>query len=139
MIADALVSANSVYHFEEVIFNPELYLKYMHDDLLNVIRRSKKPELNEAASLLRRIDSRELYKLVGEASIHKHNRGRISAEDICAHQQCNGEGELRPEDLIVHFFKLDWGNGESYPLDKICFFDSSDSSKLCQLSKFEAH
>jgi hypothetical protein len=45
MIADALVSANSVFHFEEVIQSPELYIKYMHDDLLNVIRRSKKPEL----------------------------------------------------------------------------------------------
>jgi len=71
MIADALVSANSVYHFEEIIFSPTLYLKYMHDDLLSVIRRSKNPELKEAASLLKRIDTRELYKHVGEASIHK--------------------------------------------------------------------
>jgi lipid II:glycine glycyltransferase (peptidoglycan interpeptide bridge formation enzyme) len=71
MIADALVLANPVYHFEEVIYNPDLYLKYMHDDLLNVIRKSKKPELQQSSALLKRIDTRDLYKLVGEASIHK--------------------------------------------------------------------
>ena len=41
MIADALIKANDFYHFEEVIFSPEKYLKLMHDDLLHVIKKSK--------------------------------------------------------------------------------------------------
>ena len=52
MVAEALVQANPVFHFEEVIFNPELYMKYMRDDLLTVIANSKKPELKESATLL---------------------------------------------------------------------------------------
>ena len=85
MIADALVLANPVFKFEEVIQSPQLYLKYMNDDLLNVIRKSKRPELKEAAVLLKRIDTRDLFKMVGEASIHKENRIRVTAEEVCSH------------------------------------------------------
>ena len=138
MISDALVLANPVFHFEDVIQSPELYLKYMNDDLLNVIRKSKKPELQEAAALLKRIDTRDLFKMVGETSIHKHNRDRVTPEEICSHAGPD-EVDLKPTDLVVLHFKLDWGNGEHYPLDKINFFSSSDTTKLCTLTAFEAH
>ena len=45
MVTEALVKANPVYHFEDVIFNPEEYIRVMHDDLLHVIKKSRKPEL----------------------------------------------------------------------------------------------
>ena len=37
MISEALIAANPVYHFENIIRSPEDYLKYIHDDLLRVI------------------------------------------------------------------------------------------------------
>jgi len=129
MISDALVKANPVFNFQEVILSPEKYLKYMHDDLLNVIRKSKNPLLKESASLLKKIDTRDLFKMVGEASIHKANRSRVTARDVW--QQAPEDSDLSPDDLVVLFFKLDWGNGEEYPLDRINFFDSHDTSKLC--------
>lgn len=134
MIADALVQANQVYHFEEVIFSPEKYLRLMHDDLLNVIKKSKDPRLKESSELLKRIDTRDLFKMVGEASINKANRGRVMPAEICKFS-----ADLNPTDLVVLSFKLDWGNGEEYPLDRINFFDSRDTSTLCKLTKFEAH
>ncbi len=79
MVSEALVRANPVYHFEEVIFKPELYMKYMHDDLLAVIAKSKNPVLKDSAALLQRIHVRDLYKCVGEASIHKENRSKITS------------------------------------------------------------
>ena len=30
--------------------------------------------------------------------------------------------QLRPEDLIVHCFKIDWGSDDKYPLDNMSFF-----------------
>ena len=45
MIAEALIAANPVYHFEEVIYKPEEYIRLMQDDLLYLIKKSKKPEL----------------------------------------------------------------------------------------------
>ena len=45
MVSEALIGANSVYNFEKIIQTPTDYLKYIHDDLLRVIKKSKKPEL----------------------------------------------------------------------------------------------
>ena len=45
MIAEALIAANPVYHFDEVIYKPKEYLRLIHDDLLHLIKKSKKPEL----------------------------------------------------------------------------------------------
>ena len=127
MVTEALVKANPIYHFEDVIFNPEEYIRVMHDDLLHVIKKSRKPELQESAKLLKRIDHRDLYKCVGESIIHKDSKRLIKAEDICSCQDMNlsqsgAQGQLRPEDLIIHCFKVDWGYDEKYPLDNMHFF-----------------
>lgn len=45
MVSEALIKANPVYHFENIIQTPEDYLKYIHDDLLRIIQKSKRPEL----------------------------------------------------------------------------------------------
>ena len=45
MVAEALVKANPVYRFDEMITQPERYIRYMHDDLLQVIKKSKNSEL----------------------------------------------------------------------------------------------
>ena len=115
MVADALVAANSVFHFEDVIRSPTEYIRVMHDDLLHVIKKSKKPELQFSANLLKRIESRDIYKCVGESIIHKDSKRLIKAEDIAScqdmNQAPNGQG-LRPEDLIVNIFKVDWGSDE---------------------------
>ena len=43
MVSEALIAANPVYRFDEIIHKPEDYLKYIHDDLLRVIQKSKNP------------------------------------------------------------------------------------------------
>lgn len=66
MVSEALVKANPVYRFDEVIRKPEEYIRLMHDDLLQVIKKSKKSELQDSANLLKRIELRDLYKCAGE-------------------------------------------------------------------------
>ena len=84
MVSEALVAANPVYHFEEVIRDPEAYLRLMHDDLLRIIMKSRQPELKESAELLRRIEDRDLYKCVGESIIRQDSRKEIKTEEICS-------------------------------------------------------
>lgn len=50
----------------------------------------------------------------------------------------NGQG-LRPEDLKVHCFKVDWGNDESYPLDKMKFYglNASTQPEVCKIQRYE--
>jgi len=45
MVSEALIAENPVYHFEEVIQDPEEYIRIMHDDLLQIIKKSRQPEL----------------------------------------------------------------------------------------------
>jgi len=71
MLSEALVKANPVFHFDQVVHCPKLYLKLMDDDLLMVIRNSRKPELKESRDLLHRIEVRDIYKCAGERSISK--------------------------------------------------------------------
>ena len=53
----------------------------------------------------------------------KDNRQRIKPVDIAncqdASLSANVDAQLKPEDIIVHPFKLDWGNGNEYPLDEM--------------------
>ena len=82
-----------------------------------------------------------MYKCVGEAMVLKDNRQRIKPADIANCQDAtlsaNVDGQLKPEDVIVHPFKLDWGNGNEYPLDNMHFFEYKDTPVLCKLSRHE--
>ena len=98
----------------------------MDDDLLRVIRNSRKPELKESIDLLKRIEFRDLYKIGGEAAISKHIKKKVEnqgRQDIISFDR---SGTLKLNDLIIHCFRLDWGNGEKYPLDDIKFFNSNE-------------
>lgn len=102
----------------------------MRDDLLQVIKKSKKPELQASAAILKRIDYRDLYKLVGERIISKELKEKVCAKDICDFAD---DFRLKSSDLLVHTFRLDWGNGEHYPLDSMTFFDSEKPETPCTL------
>jgi hypothetical protein len=55
----------------------------MRDDTLQVIKKSRKPELQASAQILKRIDDRDLYKVVGDKIIPKELKDKICARDIC--------------------------------------------------------
>ena len=97
--------------------------------------------MQTSANLLKRIDTRDLYKCVGEAMVIKENRSKIKVEDIISCQDTNLANnvnlQLKSEDLIVHQFKLDWGNNSQYPLDNIHFFEYRDQPVLCKLPRHE--
>lgn len=130
MVADALIKANPYYRFDEAIFEPKRYINLVRDELLTVIKRSAKPQLQEAAEILKRIEIRDLYKLAGEAIVTKEVRSKIKATDIVSWQE---NSSLKASDLVVHCFRLDWGNGEEYPLDSMVFFESEKPDVTCKM------
>lgn len=54
----------------------------------------------------------------------------MSVEDIAS---WTADGTLRSSDLILHPFRLDWGNGEDYPLDSMLFFESERPDVACKM------
>ena len=70
-------------------FSRITHIRYMHDDLLQVIKKSKNSELQHSANLLRRIDQRDLYKCCGESIINKDSKRFIKSEDIASCQDSN--------------------------------------------------
>lgn len=82
MVAEALILANSHFRFDRIVHEPERYIRTLTDELLPIIKRSKKPELQDSAKILQKIDRREIYKVAGESLIPKELKGKIKAQDI---------------------------------------------------------
>jgi hypothetical protein len=98
----------------------------MDDDLLRVIRNSRKPELKESSDLLKRIEVRDLYKCAGESVITKRIKSTVEQKGAETIAGLDKTGTLDASDLIIHCFSLDWGNKEKYPIDDILFFNSTE-------------
>ena len=82
MVAEALILANSHFRFDKIVHEPERYIRTLTDELLPIIKRSKKPELQESAKILQKIDRQEIYKVAGESLIPKELKGKVKAQDI---------------------------------------------------------
>ena len=104
MVVDALVAVNPHFRFAENVTRPGEYMKYT-DDLVRHIEVTKRPEFKEAQEILRRVHRRDLYKCAGEIIVD-HQKMRqmleVRVEDIVSCQ--DGDGSLRPEDVILHRF-----------------------------------
>jgi len=103
-----------------------------------VIKRSKVSELQDSAKLLKRIDERDLYQVAGEALISKEQKSKLSAEDIASWDE---KGTLRASHIILHPYRIDWGNGEHYPLDTMVFYEGENPDVACKMhtNKFETN
>ena len=75
--------------------------------------------------------------MAGEALITKEQKSKLTAEDIASYS----DGKLKASDLIVNPFRIDWGNGEQYPLDTMLFFESERPEVACKMhtNKFETN
>lgn len=76
--------------------------------------------------------------MAGEALITKEQKSHLNAEDIASHDTTK---KLKATDLILKPFRIDWGNGEQYPLDTMLFFESERPDVACKMhtSKFETN
>jgi HD superfamily phosphohydrolase len=79
MIGDAFRLADPYLHISEAVEDVELYSTLLTDNLLRTIESSREPEMKLARDIVRRIRTRDLYKMVDEVL--------ISPQQIATYQQ----------------------------------------------------
>eukprot|EP00698_Gefionella_okellyi_P005718 TRINITY_DN15181_c0_g1_i1.p1 TRINITY_DN15181_c0_g1~~TRINITY_DN15181_c0_g1_i1.p1 ORF type:complete len:480 (-),score=89.48 TRINITY_DN15181_c0_g1_i1:1371-2810(-) len=129
MIRDAMIAANPVMQFDQAIDDPSLY-RTLTDCVVRNIEFSKDPRLADAQAILKRIRRRNLYKCADEVVLNE-TEGRlmkdITGEDVVRFQPQGGD--LRPDEVIVNSFALDYSMKEKNPVDKIHFFNKWDKDE----------
>ncbi|RIB15258.1 hypothetical protein C2G38_1592636 [Gigaspora rosea] len=127
MIRDALVEANPVYHFEDIIRKPEEYIK-LNDSILYKIEYEDRKELQEplkkSKEIIEKIRNRKLYKLVNECFVPQDKKDQIIKKDLeslIASYRKGNNVSLNKNDIIVDWQYLNYANGEKNLVEHIKF------------------
>lgn len=146
MCKDAFDLTNSYFNFLDIITDLGQYSK-LDDSLLNKMQYlanniEQISEENEnvvasdilkAGTIIKRLKARDTYPFVAEKLLLgplEEIYNKVTPQDICV-------GTLRPDDVIVYFHSVDYGNGTKNPFNLINFYkdDSKDQSFQIQAWK----
>ncbi|XP_065778025.1 deoxynucleoside triphosphate triphosphohydrolase SAMHD1 isoform X2 [Muntiacus reevesi] len=150
MITDAFLKADPYieiigsggekYCISTAIDDMEAFTK-LTDNIFLEILHSTDPRLDAARTILKKIESRNLYKYVGETQPKKQ---RIQKEDYkhlpkevasAKPSDVQLEAELKAEDLIVDVINMDYGMEDKNPIDHVRFYCKSDLSKAIMITR----
>lgn len=147
MITEALLKADKKIRFKgsngkmlsisESIDDMEAYTM-LTDQVYYQILCSSDPELQEARSILVRIQRRDLYKCIGQA-ILKKRREKEEIPDIKQDMaECIDGGPLiEPDDFIIEFVTFDYGMRDRNPIDEVRFYGKNNPDKPMIVRKEE--
>ncbi|TPX38476.1 hypothetical protein SeMB42_g06723 [Synchytrium endobioticum] len=129
MVVDALLAAEDFLQISSKVDNPESFLE-LTDTILHNIEFSKNVELEESRGVIRRIRRRDLYMCVDCVVIPDNNDtlvdlcrpGALSEDDIAMYSG----GSIRPDDIILDFVRLNFGNGKKNPAELVRFYNKYD-------------
>lgn len=135
-IKDILILSNKHFNFTEVIFDPEEYLK-LDDGILNIIEDfssdpDNDPDLLKASKMVTELRHRNFYRYVGEILIPMNSKEimkKITLEEISSFNNAKDQNYVRPEDLDMVSYSIDYGNGERNPFDTIHFYKQEAPDK----------
>uniref|UniRef100_A0A4W2FKI5 Deoxynucleoside triphosphate triphosphohydrolase SAMHD1 n=1 Tax=Bos indicus x Bos taurus TaxID=30522 RepID=A0A4W2FKI5_BOBOX len=133
-------SAGRKYRISTAIDDMEAFTK-LTDNIFLEILYSTDPNLNDARMILKKIESRNLYKFVGETQpmiqrIKKENYEHLPNEVASAKpSDVELEAELKAEDLIVDVINMDYGMEDKNPIDHVRFYCKSDLSKAVMITR----
>ena len=134
MLCDILTLANEPLKILERAKSLERFV-YLNDTILNEIEGSTSPELSAARALLLRLRKRDLYTAVGVVSMTgKDNVRRFKADlpeimDDVAKLSSTDEQPITVNDFVIHLNRINYGFGDSNPLDRVLTFrDWSDTA-----------
>ncbi|KAI9298613.1 HD phosphohydrolase domain-containing protein [Neoconidiobolus thromboides FSU 785] len=129
MIVDIFLKAEPTLKLSDKIFNPEEYL-YLNDNIIEEIEKSKEEELKESRQIIKRIRKRQLYKFVDQIMIPIQYKDKITKDiitpELISNYQSSSEVSINNEDIIVDWFKLNFGKGEKNPVDYVKFYSRHD-------------
>ncbi|XP_077982441.1 deoxynucleoside triphosphate triphosphohydrolase SAMHD1-like [Glandiceps talaboti] len=114
------------------------------DYIIQQIKHSTDPELEESRSILHKIHSRRLYKCIGQTrppsgevveqdkipGIQKEIAEILGEEDIT-------EDHITPEMLVVHVINLNYGMGDENPIDHVRFYSKDNPDQAMKVRKNE--
>ncbi|RGB40297.1 hypothetical protein C1646_637176 [Rhizophagus diaphanus] len=131
MIIDALKVADKVFKISHSIKNAKDYLK-MDDTILNRI------DLKKSKKIIKRIRRRKLYKFVDGYLVPKKlkktfEENEVTKEKIIKHKL--EDDKLEKDDVIVDIFKLNYGNKDENPIDKVEFYDKKNLNDVFKLKE----
>lgn len=150
MLVEALLLAND--HFtltgtggrpvrmSEAIYDPVAYTE-LTDHVLYLIRCSTSPQLEESRRLLQRIQTRQLYKCVGQtqpasdtdfpkpAVLRRELVGALEPEEL------DGLPSLSEADFHVDVVTFDYGMKSENPIDHVRFYMKEHPSRAVKVRK----
>ena len=147
MITEAMIKADehiriqgqngAMLKMSECIHDTEAYTK-LTDSIFHQILYSTEPELKEAREILKRIQSRDLYKCIGQTSpleksmdLSRESRKEME-QAIAAHSK-----HLSAEHLQLQTVSLDFGMKSKNPIEHMRFYSKSDPSRGFQIESEE--
>ncbi|KAM9095271.1 deoxynucleoside triphosphate triphosphohydrolase SAMHD1-like [Sarcophilus harrisii] len=134
-------SGGKKYTLSTAIDDMEAYVK-LTDNIFLEILHSPDPKLAEAREILLKIQSRKLYKFVGETrptgqeKIRREQYEQL-AKDVAAStpELTDLKVELKAEDFIIDVINMDYGMQEKNPIDHVYFYCKNDRSKAVLITK----
>ncbi|KAJ2720358.1 hypothetical protein GGI07_004654 [Coemansia sp. Benny D115] len=139
MVVDALVIADPVLKISDAIFNPDLYLD-LTDEVVRDIVRSHEPELQPARDIIRRLQTRDLYRFVDEYVLPAELDSLVTSKSIneATIVGFRGDGDDFVEhDVLISFVRYNHGMKKDNPMDHVGFYSKySADEKVAMPSDF---
>ncbi|XP_035680149.1 deoxynucleoside triphosphate triphosphohydrolase SAMHD1-like [Branchiostoma floridae] len=114
------------------------------DHIFQQVLYSQQPELEEARSILRDVESRRLYRCVGQTRpqqgcLISQDEAPSWSEEIVTSltEEELGAPQLSPGDIAVSVVDMDYGMGDKNPIDHVRFYDKSKMDNACRVRKEE--
>eukprot|EP00475_Leptophrys_vorax_P015881 TRINITY_DN2225_c0_g1_i2.p1 TRINITY_DN2225_c0_g1~~TRINITY_DN2225_c0_g1_i2.p1 ORF type:complete len:463 (+),score=112.89 TRINITY_DN2225_c0_g1_i2:115-1503(+) len=145
MICEALVHAEPTLRIAESLFDPERFMS-VSDSVVKLIEMNKDldGDLQYSKSLLKRVRTRKLFKLVAEKSVRskpifteltlKGDCERLKAEIINCQ---SGSRILSISDIFCYLFCFDFGMKEHNPLKFVSFYEESKPDRKANYAPME--
>ncbi|XP_078609444.1 deoxynucleoside triphosphate triphosphohydrolase SAMHD1-like isoform X3 [Branchiostoma floridae x Branchiostoma japonicum] len=114
------------------------------DHIFQQVLYSQQPELEEARAILRDVESRRLYRCVGQTRpqqgcLISQDEAPSWSEEIVTSltEEELGAPQLSPGDIAVSVVDMDYGMGDKNPIDHVRFYDKSKMDNACRVRKEE--
>ncbi|XP_066290975.1 deoxynucleoside triphosphate triphosphohydrolase SAMHD1-like [Branchiostoma lanceolatum] len=114
------------------------------DHIFQQVLYSQEPELEEARTILRGVESRRLYRCVGQTRpqqgcLISQDEAPSWSEEIVTSltEEELGAPQLSPGDIAVSVVDMDYGMGDKNPIDHVRFYDKSKMDNACRVRKEE--
>ncbi|XP_078688540.1 deoxynucleoside triphosphate triphosphohydrolase SAMHD1-like [Branchiostoma floridae x Branchiostoma belcheri] len=114
------------------------------DHIFQQVLYSREPELEEARTILRDVESRRLYRCVGQTRpqqgcLISQDEAPSWSEEIVTSltEEELGAPQLSPGDIAVSVVDMDYGMGDKNPIDHVRFYDKSKMDNACRVRKEE--